>query len=75
VKEILLFNKFFSDCRHVPYLQRYSPTNFAMVRMWRIFGDFLHPVFSASRVQHISDMHSNLRRLRLGEENKKVEDR
>jgi len=23
-----------------------------------IFGDFLRPVFSASRVQHISDLHS-----------------
>jgi len=51
-----------------------------------IFGDFLRPVFSASRVQQVSDLHlkfalkatpcvevwqtSNLRRLRLGEENK-----
>ena len=25
---------------------------------WRQNGDFLHTVFSASRVQHISDMHS-----------------
>ena len=25
---------------------------------WCQNGDFLHPVFSASRVQHISDMHS-----------------
>jgi len=29
---------FFSDCRHVPYLRRYSPTNCAMVP---IGGDFL----------------------------------
>jgi len=49
-----------------------------------IFGDFLRPVFSASRVQQVSDLHlkfalrphhvwqtSNLRRLRLGEEKKK----
>jgi len=28
-----------------------------MVRRWRIFGDFLRPVFSASRVQHVSDVH------------------
>jgi len=27
-----------------------------MVRRWRIFGDFLRPVFSASRVQHVSDL-------------------
>jgi len=50
-----------------------------------IFGDFLRPVFSASRVQQVSDLHlkghamcevwqtSNLRRLRLGEEKKKEE--
>jgi len=28
-----------------------------MVRRWRIFGDFMRPVFSASRVQHVSDLH------------------
>ena len=26
VEEVLLFNKFFSDCRYVPQLRRYSPT-------------------------------------------------
>ena len=30
----------------------------AMVRRWRIFGDILRSVFPASRVQHISDLHS-----------------
>ena len=63
----------------------------AMLCRWRIFGDFLRPVFSASRVQHVSDVYpkfalrphhvwkygrhqtSNLRRLRLGEEKKKIE--
>ena len=30
----------------------------AMVRRRRSFGDFLRPVFPASRVQHISDLHS-----------------
>jgi len=29
-----------------------------MVPRWRFFGDFLGPAFSASHVQHISDMHS-----------------
>jgi len=29
-----------------------------MVPRWRLFGDFLRAVFSASRVQHISYMHS-----------------
>ena len=28
-----------------------------MVRRWRIFGDFWRTVFSASRVQHVSDLH------------------
>jgi len=52
-----------------------------------ILGDFLHPVFSASRVRQVSDLHlkirtkatpcvevwqtSNLRRLRLGEEKRR----
>ena len=26
VEEILLLNKFFSDCRYMPYLRRYGPT-------------------------------------------------
>ena len=30
----------------------------AMACRWRTFGNFLHPVFLASGVQHISDMHS-----------------
>jgi len=29
----------------------------AMVPKWRFFGEFLRPVFSASHVQHISDLH------------------
>jgi len=29
-----------------------------MVRRWRVFASFLHPVFSVSCMQHISDMHS-----------------
>jgi len=29
-----------------------------MVQRWRIFGDFLRPVFSASRLPHVSDLHS-----------------
>jgi len=30
----------------------------AMVLRWLIFGHFLHPVFSASHVQHVSHLHS-----------------
>jgi len=29
----------------------------AMAPRWQIFGDFLHPAFSASHVQHVSDLH------------------
>jgi len=29
-----------------------------MVHRWRIFGDFLRPAFPASRVHHISNLHS-----------------
>jgi len=29
-----------------------------MVPRWRIFGDFSGPAFPASRMQHISDLHS-----------------
>jgi len=28
-----------------------------MVPRWQIFDDFLRPVFAASRVQHVSDLH------------------
>jgi len=31
--------------------------SYVMVCRWRIFGDFLHPVFSASRLQHVSGLH------------------
>jgi len=29
----------------------------AMVPRWRFFGEFLSPVFSASRVKHVSELH------------------
>jgi len=56
-----------------------------MVPRWRFLATFLRPVFAASRVQHISDLHSkfalgprhvevwqtsDLWPLRLGEEKK-----
>jgi len=58
VEEILLFNKFFSDCRSILYLRRYSPTKLCDGAQMAIFGEFLGPAFAASRVQHISDLHS-----------------
>jgi len=33
-----------------------------MVPRWRIFGDFVGPSFPASRVQHISELHSKFTR-------------
>jgi len=56
MEEILLFNNFFSDCRHMSYLRRYSRTK--LCDGAQIFWRLLRPVFSASRVQQISDMHS-----------------
>jgi len=58
LEEILLLHKFFSDCRYVPQLRRYSPTNLCDGAQMAIFGEFLRPAFAASRVQHISDLHS-----------------
>jgi len=58
VGEILLLNEFFSDCRYVPQLPRYSPTKLCdgvqMANFWRFFVSCI----AVSRVQHISDMHS-----------------
>jgi len=39
-------------------LTRYSPTKLCDGAEMAIFGDFLHPVFAASRVQHISGLYS-----------------
>ena len=53
VGETLLFNKFFSIvdmCLSCEDMARQS------VR-WCRDGDFLRPVFAASRVQHVSDLH------------------
>ena len=46
---------FFSDCRYMPQLQRYSPTKLCHGAKMAIF---LRPVFSESSVQRVSDMHS-----------------
>jgi len=56
VEEVLLFNKFFSDCQCVPSLRRYNPTKLCDA-VQRNFWQFLRPVFSASRVRHVSSLH------------------
>jgi len=59
VEEVLLFNKFFFpivdtclSCEDI------AGQSCAMVPRWRFLWIFLHPVFSASRVQYISLLHS-----------------
>ena len=58
VEEVLLLNKFFSNCRYVPLLRRYGPTKLCDGAEMAMFGDFLRLVFPASRAQHVSDLHS-----------------
>jgi len=50
-------SEFFSDCRHVSQLRRYSPTNLGDGAHIEILATFLRPMFSASRVQQVSDLH------------------
>jgi len=83
LEDILLLNKFFFpivdtglSCEDI------ARQSCAMVPRWRFLATFLHPVFSASCVQHISDLHltfalsphtmcGSMARLRLGEEKQK----
>jgi len=53
VEEILLLNKFFSDCRYVPYLRRYSVTKLCDGAQMAIFGDFFaSSICSEPRAAH-----------------------
>jgi len=54
VGEILLL---IADCRYIPQLRRFSSTKLCGGAQMAIFASFLRPVFPASRVQHISDLH------------------
>ena len=56
VEKILLFNKFFPTVDICFSCEDIARQNCAIVRRWRIFGEFLHPEFSASRMQHTSDL-------------------
>ena len=49
---------FFSNCRYIPSLRRYSPTNLCDGAQMAIFGVIFASCISASRAQHVSDMHS-----------------
>ena len=56
VNEILLLSKFFRlsilSCEDI------ARQSCAMVPRWRFLATFLRPVFTASPMQHISDLHS-----------------
>jgi len=58
IEEILLFKNFFPIVDRCLSCEDTARQICAMVRRWRVFGDFLCAVFSASCVQHISDLHS-----------------
>ena len=53
----LLFNNFFPIVDMCLSCEDRARQSCAMVRRWRIFGDFVRPVFSASHMQYMSDRH------------------
>jgi len=57
VEEILLLKKFFPLVDTFLSCEDIARQSCVMVPRWRFFEDFLHPVFAASAVQHVSDMH------------------
>jgi len=58
VEEILLLDKFFPIVDTCLSCKDIASQICGMVPRWRLSGDFLHAVFSASRAQHVSDLHS-----------------
>jgi len=58
VEEILLFNKFFFPIVDTCLSCEVSLTKLCDDAQMAIFASFLRPVFPASHVQHISDLHS-----------------
>jgi len=58
VEEILLFKTFLPIVDTCLNCEDIAGQSCAMVPRWRIFGPFLHPVFSASNVHHVSYLHS-----------------
>jgi len=58
VEEILLLNKFFPIVDTCLSCEDIARQSCAMVPRWRFLATFLRPAFAASRVQHLSDLHS-----------------
>ena len=54
----MLLNKFFPIVDTCIICEDIARQSCAMVPRWRFLATFLRPVFAASRVQHISDLHS-----------------
>ena len=57
MEEVLLLNNFFPIVDMCLSCEDTVQQSCAMVPRWRFFASFLRPVFPASRVQHISDVH------------------
>jgi len=53
-----MLNKFFPIVDTCLSCEDIAGQSCGMVPRWRLFDDFLRAVFSASRVQHASDLHS-----------------
>jgi len=53
-----MLNKFFPIVDRCLSCEDIARQSCAMVPRWRFLATFLRPVFSASCVQHISDLHS-----------------
>jgi len=58
VGEILLLNKFFPIVDMCLSCEDIARQSCGMEPRWRFLATFLGPAFAASRVQHISDLHS-----------------
>jgi len=54
---LLVFNKFFPIVDMCLNCEDIARQSCAMVPRWRYFDEFLRPAFSASRMQHVSDLH------------------
>ena len=57
VEEILMFNKFLPIVDMCFSCEDIARQSCAMVTRWRFLATFLRPVFSANRMQHVSDLH------------------
>ena len=56
MEDVLVFNKFFSDCRRVPQLRRYGPTNLYDGAEMAFFCVLYFQ--RAACMQYMSDLHS-----------------